>query len=116
MKKNIFITLASIFISTISVAQDLSLDYYSYLFNWYNVNSAYCAKGDKLSAILNVRQRAGLKSTNSMAGVKGTLGDNQGLGGRLISDNRGSFQVIIADATYGYRLPLNDKHTLYFGL
>ena len=116
MKKNIYITLASLLISTMALAQDLSLDYYSYLYNWYNVNPAYCAKGDRLSAILNVRQRSGLKSTNSMAGIKASIGGNQGMGSRLISDNRGAFQVLIADVTYGYKLSLNDKHMVYFGL
>jgi|GEM_PF-1466987 len=99
-----------------SNAQDLSMDYYSFLYNKYNINPAYCAKGDKLSAILNVRQRAGLSSNNSMFGIKGLLGDNQGLGARVISDNRGAFQVLKADATYGYKLRIDDNQTVYFGL
>ncbi|OFY83661.1 MAG: hypothetical protein A3F72_15400 [Bacteroidetes bacterium RIFCSPLOWO2_12_FULL_35_15] len=99
-----------------SQAQDLSMDYYSFLYNKYNINPAFCAKGDKVSAILNVRQRAGLSSNNSMFGIKGMLGDNQGLGARVISDNRGAFQVLKADATYGYKLKVTDNQNIYFGL
>lgn len=99
-----------------SNAQDLSMDYYSFLYNKYNINPAYCAKGDKMLAILNVRQKTGLSSNNSMFGIKGIFGENQGLGMRVISDNRGAFQVIKADATYGYRLKINDNQNVYFGL
>ncbi|MES2593005.1 MAG: PorP/SprF family type IX secretion system membrane protein [Bacteroidota bacterium] len=99
-----------------SNAQDLSMDYYSFLYNKFNINPAFCAKGDKLSAILNVRQRSGLSSNNSMLGINGLLGDNQGLGARVISDNRGAFQVLKADATYGYKVKVNDNQNVYFGL
>lgn len=99
-----------------SNAQDLSMDYYSFLYNKYNINPAFCAKEDKLSAILNVRQRSGLSSNNSAFGIKGLLGDNQGLGARVISDTRAAFQVLKADATYGYKLKVNDDQNVYFGL
>lgn len=99
-----------------SNAQDLSMDYYSFLYNKFNINPAFCAKDDKLSAVLNVRQRSGLSSNNSMFGMKGILGDNQGLGVRVISDIRGAFQVLKADATYGYKLRVTENQNVYFGL
>lgn len=99
-----------------SNAQDLSMDYYSFLYNKFNINPAFCAKGDKLSAILNVRQRSGLSSNNSMFGIKSVLGDNQGLGVRVISDIRGAFQVLKADATYGYKVKIDENQNVYFGL
>lgn len=99
-----------------SNAQDLSMDYYSFLYNKYNINPAFCAKEDKLSAVLNVRQRSGLSSNNSAFGIKGLLGDNQGLGARVISDTRGAFQVLKADATYGYKLKASNNQNVYFGL
>lgn len=99
-----------------SNAQDLSMDYYSFLYNKFNINPAFCAKDDKLSAVLNVRQKAGLSSNNSMFGIKGILGDNQGLGVRVISDIRGAFQVLKADATYGYKLKVTEDQNVYFGL
>jgi type IX secretion system PorP/SprF family membrane protein len=97
-------------------AQNLTMDYYSYLYNLYNINPAYCANGDKLSAILNVRQRAGLNTNNSMAGLKGILGENQGIGARVISDTRSAFQVVMADVTYGYKLKITTNQSFIFGL
>src|ERR1035437_5574509 len=97
-------------------AQDLSMDYYSYLYNKFNINPAYCAKDDKMSAILDLRQRAGLSSNNAMFGIKSTLSQNQGIGARFISDNRNAFQVFKADATYGYKLKIDDKQNLTFGI
>lgn len=116
MKIKLYLSLFLVLFGTSVSAQNLTMDYYSYLYNWYNINPAYCANGDKLSAIINVRQRAGMNTNNSMAGLKGTLGDYQGLGGRVISDTRSAFQVVMADVTYGYNLKINGNHSVTFGL
>ncbi len=116
MKNKIYTTLFSVMLCAVVSAQNLTMDYYSYLYNWYNINPAYCSNGDKLSAILDVRQRAGLNTNNSMAGLKGMLGDNQGIGARVISDTRSAFQVIMADVTYGYKLKINTNQSFTFGL
>ena len=116
MKNKIYTTLFSVMLCAVVSAQNLTMDYYSYLYNWYNINPAYCANGDKLSAILNVRQRAGLNTNNSMAGLKGMLGENQGIGARVISDTRSAFQVVMADMTYGYKLKINANQSFIFGL
>ena len=116
MKNKIYTTLFSVMLCAVVSAQNLTMDYYSYLYNWFNINPAYCANGDKLSAILNVRQRAGLNTNNSMAGLKGMLGENQGIGARVISDTRSAFQVVMADVTYGYKLKINTNQSFIFGL
>lgn len=116
MKKYLFITLSLVILTTVGIGQDLSQNYYSYIYNWYNVNPAYTAKSESLSAILNARKRANINANNAMLGIRTPFGENQGFGGKLISDNRAAFQVIIADLTYGYKLRINTKHTLYLGL
>jgi type IX secretion system PorP/SprF family membrane protein len=116
MKKSISIILITLLISSVASAQDLSMNYYSYLYNRYNTNPAFSAKGEKISAIVNFRQRSALNSTNSMVGVRGLLGNKQGLGGRLISDNRGAFQTKFVDFAYGYKLMINNEQTVYLGV
>ena len=116
MKNKIYTTFFSVMLCALVSAQNLTMDYYSYLYNLYNINPAYCANGDKLSAILNVRQRAGLNTNNSMAGLKGILGENQGIGARVISDTRSAFQVVMADVTYGYKLKITTNQSFIFGL
>ena len=97
-------------------AQDLTMNYLSYVYNLYNINPAYCAFGHKFAGIADVRHRAGLDATNAMLGLNGMLGDKQGIGVRLNADNRGPFQVMIIDLTYGYKLTLKEHQSLYFGL
>lgn len=103
-------------ITATSFAQDLTMNYFSYVHNLYNINPAYCAIGHKFAGVLDVRQRTGLNETNAMLGLSGQLSENQGAGARLVSDVRGPYQVMILDATYGYKLSLDDNSRLYFGL
>jgi type IX secretion system PorP/SprF family membrane protein len=115
MKKNIFITLCILVGSNI-FSQDLSLDYYEYLYNPYNVNPAYAAEDNKLALNLNHRQRTGINSSNTMLGGHGLIGGKQGIGGRFMADNRNAFQTLKVDATYAYSVKINDKQKLALGL
>lgn len=117
MKKYVYFSLFLLFGQLVRVqAQDLTMNYYSYVHNLYNINPAYCAIGHKLAGVLDVRQKTGLNETNAMLGLSGQLSENQGAGARLIADTRGPFQVLILDATYGYKLSLSENRSLYFGL
>jgi type IX secretion system PorP/SprF family membrane protein len=97
-------------------SQDLTTNYLSYVHNFYNLNPAYCAIGHKFAGVLDVRQRAGLNAVNTMLGVSGMLNDKQGAGGRLVTDVRGPFQVMVLDGTYSYKLGLDQHQSIYFGL
>lgn len=117
MKKYIYLTIAILLTQAkATIAQDLSMNYYSYIHNLYNLNPAYCAIGHKLEGIIDVRQKISLNSTNSMIGLNGEITENQGVGARLIADLRGPFQTALFDATYGYKLHLNENSNLIFGL
>jgi type IX secretion system PorP/SprF family membrane protein len=115
MKTIIYSALLLLFYSS-TFSQDLSLDYYSYLYNPYNINPAYSANEDKLALNVDNRQRSGVNTSNTMLGGRGLIGSNQGVGGRLIVDNRNVFQTLKIDATYGYCLHISEKQKLAFGL
>jgi type IX secretion system PorP/SprF family membrane protein len=114
MKKYILISLLGIF-GALS-AQNLSLDYYSYLNNEFNINPAYTGKEENVSGVINHRQKAGISSANSMVGIRAAMGDNEGVGIRLISDNRGAFSANKLDITYGHKFMITKDHRLYFGM
>lgn len=97
-------------------AQDLTVNYFSYIHNLYNINPAYCAIGHTFAGVMDVRQRTGLNNLNTMVGLNGMMGKSQGIGGRMVTDVRGPFQTMILDATYGYKLELKERQNLYFGL
>lgn len=106
----------ALLLNVFSYSQELAMDYYSYLYNPYNLNPAYTVSDNYIVAMLNTRQRAGLESNNTMFGVTGMLGRKQGFGLKAISDIRGAFQVIKTDITYGYNLTINDNQSIVFGM
>ncbi|MBC7390488.1 MAG: PorP/SprF family type IX secretion system membrane protein [Opitutaceae bacterium] len=117
MKKYIFITISILFLQFRPVkAQDLTMNYLSYVYNLYNINPAYCAFGHKFSGIADVRHKSGTDATNAMVGLNGLLSDKQGIGGRLNADTRGPYQVMIADVTYGYKVSIKEHQSIYLGV
>jgi len=117
MKKiNLLLLVVALAVGTKSFAQDLTVNYFSYIHNFYNINPAYCAIGHTFAGIIDVRQRSGLNNINTMVGLNGMLNKNQGAGGRMVTDVRGPFQVMIMDATYAYKLSLQEHQNVYFGL
>jgi type IX secretion system PorP/SprF family membrane protein len=101
-------------------SQVLSYDFYSFkLNNMFNVNPAYAGKGDGLNIVLNAQsQNKGVAYANKnfMAGIYSKVSKTQALGGRLISDTRGAFQLLKADLSYAYIAKISEQSSLTFGL
>ncbi|MDF2451739.1 MAG: putative rane protein [Bacteroidota bacterium] len=101
-------------------AQVLSYDFYTFrLNNMFNVNPAYAGKGDGLNAVLSAQSQnkgVAFANKNLMVGVYSKVSKKQALGGRLISDTRGAFQILKADVSYAYIAKILDESSLTFGL
>lgn len=117
--KNISIA-AALFATTYTYGQIVSQNFYSYrLDNMYNANPAFCAKGEGINFVLNaMSQNRGVSFANKnfMGGIYSKISPSQALGGRIVSDTRGAFQVFKADLTYAYILKINESATLNFGI
>lgn len=100
--------------------QIISYEFYSYrLNNMFNANPAYAGKGEGVNVMLSAQsQNNGVSYANKniMGGVYSKISPNQALGGKIISDMRGAFQVMKADLTYAYLLKITDEHHLNFGV
>jgi len=101
-------------------AQVLSYDFYSFRqSNMFNVNPAYAGKGNGTNIILNAQsQNKGVPFANKnyMLGAYSKLSSKQAIGGKLISDTRGAFQVLKADLAYAYIAKINNESSLTMGL
>lgn len=101
-------------------SQVLSYDFYSFrLNNMFNVNPAYAGKGDGLNIILSAQsQNKGVAYANKnfMLGLYSKISKKQALGGKLISDTRGAFQILKADLSYAYIAKINNESSLTMGL
>ena len=106
--------------STMADAQVLSYDFYTFrLNNMFNVNPAYTGKDDGLNAVLSAQtQNKGVAFANKniMFGLHSKFSKKQALGGRLISDTRGAFQILKADVSYAYTAKILDESSLSLGL
>jgi len=100
--------------------QNQSYDFYAFrLSNMFNVNPAYCTQDSGVNIIMNAQsltQGVSFANKNVMGGVYSKIGNQQGVGAKLISDTRGAFQSLKADLSYGYLAKLNDFHSLSLGL
>jgi type IX secretion system PorP/SprF family membrane protein len=118
MKYILYITILLVTLS--SRAQVLSYDFYTYrLNNMFNINPAYAAKDDGLNIVLNAQsQNKGVAYANKnfMLGAYSKLSKTQAVGGRLISDSRGAFQILKADLAYAYVAKINQESSLTLGL
>lgn len=119
MKKIIYI----LFITLISIqlqAQLMSYDFYTFrLNNMYNINPAYSEKGDGINVMLNAQsQNKGVAYANKnfMVGVYSKLSSKQALGGKVINDTRGAFQLLRADLSYAYIAKVNNESSLTMGI
>ncbi|MEQ1732350.1 MAG: PorP/SprF family type IX secretion system membrane protein [Bacteroidia bacterium] len=116
----LYIGVALLTLSVSAQAQNLPFDFYSFkMNNMYNVNPAYTGKTDGVNIILDARaQSKGVPNAtkNLMTGVHGKFTDNQAIGGRIVSDGRGAFQVLKADFTYASKIKLATDHALTLGL
>jgi type IX secretion system PorP/SprF family membrane protein len=116
----LYTSLAILTLSVSAQAQNLPFDFYSFkMNNMYNINPAYTGKTDGIAIVLDARaQSKGVPNAtkNLMAGVHGKFTDNQAIGGRVVSDGRGAFQLLKADFTYASKIKLATQHALTLGL
>ena len=118
--KKIFFILTTLTLAVNSNAQVMSYDFYTFrLNNMYNINPAFSSKGDGINVMLNAQsQNKGVAYANKnfMLGVYSKLSKKQALGGKIINDTRGAFQILRADLSYAYIAKINDESTLTMGL
>lgn len=119
MKKHIFLYI-SIVICAAANAQVLSYDFYSFRNdNMFNVNPAYAGRKEDLNIVLSAQsQNKGVAYANKnyMLGVYSKFSTKQAVGGKLISDTRGAFQILKADLSYAYIAKVSDVSNLTLGL
>jgi len=103
-----------------SQAQIMSYDFYSYKQNnMFNVNPAYAAKGDGINIIIDAQSQnngVAYSNKNLMAGMYAKVSDKQAIGGKIITDTRGAFQLLKADLSYAYIAKFAENHSLTLGL
>ncbi len=120
MKKNILYIILSLGIVSKINAQVVSYDFYTFrLNNMFNVNPAYAGKGEGINAVLSAQsQNKGVTYANKnfMLGLYSKVSSKQALGGRLISDTRGAFQILKADLSYAYIAKIEEQSSLSLGL
>lgn len=118
--KKIFFILTTITLAINANSQVMSYDFYTFrLNNMYNINPAFSSKSEGLNVILNAQsQNKGVAYANKnfMLGVYSKLSKKQALGGKIINDTRGAFQILRADLSYAYIAKINDESTLTMGL
>ncbi|MES2565900.1 MAG: PorP/SprF family type IX secretion system membrane protein [Bacteroidota bacterium] len=118
MKKLLYIILSAL--AAEAHSQVMSYDFYTFrLNNMYNVNPAYSGKGDGLNVMLNAQsQNQGVPYANKnfMLGVFSKISAKQALGGKIINDTRGPFQLLRADLSYAYIAKINEESSLTMGI
>lgn len=117
MKKIIYIFLIA---TSPVISQVFSYDFYTFrINNMFNVNPAYAGKDDGINVVLSAQtQNKGVNYANKnfMAGVYSKITQRQAVGGKIISDTRGAFQMLKADLSYAYIAKINDASSLSMGL
>ena len=100
-------------------AQEMANGYYNYILNPFNLNPAFAGNNGNISAILNTKSYlSGFEDAprNTMFGIHAPLNDIQGIGARVISDQRGAFQLTKYDAAYSYQIQIDEASDLRFGV
>ncbi|MBX2898761.1 MAG: type IX secretion system membrane protein PorP/SprF [Cyclobacteriaceae bacterium] len=114
--------LAFYFVLTLAHCAQAQQDplYGNYINNPYVINPAYGGLTNNLSATINYRyQWTGFEGSPVTWNANGhiSLAQNKmGVGLMLVSDQSGASQTNELFASYSYRLPLDDRKTLSFGL
>lgn len=102
-----------------TMAQELSSGYYNYIMNRFNMNPAFAGNDGNVTAILNTKTyQAGFSDAprNTMFGLHMPINMKQGIGGRIISDRRGAFELSKYDFTYSYQIQIDEISDLRFGV
>jgi type IX secretion system PorP/SprF family membrane protein len=120
MKKSNLTLFLLIFVGvTTAVSQELSYGYYNYIMNRFNLNPAFAGNNGNISALLNTKTyQSGFTDAprNTMFGVHAPVNREQGLGGRIVADNRGAYELTKYDLTYSYQIQIDESSDLRFGL
>ncbi len=117
MKKSVLILIA-IFISGLAVAQQTSISNF-YNFNNYLLNAAEAGANNQLEGTASHRiQWQGLEGapTTTFLGVHGALNEKMGLGGKIVVDQTDILKQFNAALSYSYRIMINEKAKLNFGV
>jgi len=86
--------------------------------NMFSVNPAWVTKDDAIHVVVNGQTMSSALNygyRNLMAGVYSGIGNNSGLGLKVVSDTRGAFQVLRADLSYGFHARFTGNHSLHMG-
>lgn len=117
--KSIFIyATILLLVSLLSFSQQLP-QYTQYMYNTISINPGYTGTNGRLEGILLHRsQWVGLDGapTTQALGVHGKIGDHTGLGLSVINDKIGPQSQQYLNASFAYRVNLNDKTILSLGL
>ncbi|MFT5602594.1 MAG: type IX secretion system PorP/SprF family membrane protein [Flavobacteriales bacterium] len=117
MKK--IVSIALLFVASFSFAQQQSM-YSHYMFNTLSVNPAYAGSTKSLSAnILHRSQWVGITGapTTQTLIIQGPFKNkNIGLGATVMNDKIGPVSQLILSGDFAYKLNLNEKSNLAFGL
>ncbi len=118
MKKYIYILIIIAGIGTSVKAQQFSL-YSQYMHNKYALNPAVAGTNDGLLVGASYRQMwTGLNDAPSISTLSGhsSINDNMGVGAKIYNISTGPQSQTGFEATYAYRLDINDDIKLSFGL
>ena len=120
MKNIKLLTLGLALMSVASIhAQELSYGYYNYVMNRFNMNPAFAGNNGNISAILNTKTyAAGFSDAprNTMFGIHAPIKSAQGIGSRIVSDERGAYEVTKYDVAYSYQIQFDQNSDLRFGI
>lgn len=118
MKKIIITCLAAFGAFALTAQQDAMFTHYMY--NTLGVNPGYAGSRDALTATLLHRNQwasfDGAPKTNTLTLHTPLFNDKVGVGFSFINDNVGPIKNNSINIDLAYRLPVNDKATLAFGL
>lgn len=116
--KNIFKTIALIFIVNVASAQQIPLTS-QYMFNNYLLNPAEAGSEDCLVATLSARsQWTGLEGApkTQFFSMHTKFGEKMGVGGYVFNDETGPVSERGIQLSYAYHLNVSDKGKLSFGI
>ena len=116
--KNIFKTIALIFIVNVAYAQQIPLTS-QYMFNNYLLNPAEAGSEDCLVATLSARsQWTGLEGApkTQFFSMHTKFGEKMGVGGYVFNDETGPVSERGIQLSYAYHLNVSDKGKLSFGI
>lgn len=121
MKKLIIIILLFIFLlpNKNFAQQEKLFSYNLFPKNHYLYNPANTGDRKTVTAFINYRNRfTGINGAPEIKtfGVHGSVSENIGIGGLIISDKRGVLENLSANLSYSYRVKFEEKSNLFLGI